>query len=397
MNKKTHVLILPSWYPLHPKDIGGSFFREQAIALQKNGHKVGVISLHMRSIKDIKGITTKPYRLLTENDNGVVTYRYHSVNYTPKFSKLTKYRSIQQGLSTFKQYIATEGMPDIIHVHSMVNAGFLAHAISNLYGIPYLITEHNTAFVRGLITEDQISLLQPIIAKSSFCFGVSQFFSQHLNTMFHSDKWRYLPNIVNSSFFSMPLSKEIKAHHKNIIFITISFLTLKKRVDLIIHAFALFLKKVPTAILKIGGDGEERVNLENLVNQLGIQDNIEFLGMLSRSDVRNHMEQSDAFLLASDFETFGVVLIEALALGKPVIATKCGGPESIVHPSVGYLAEKGSVESFSQKMFDLYENIEKFSPDKLRQFCLDSFSETVIVDKLTNYYCLAINSYNDKT
>lgn len=396
MNKKTHVLILPSWYPLHPKDIGGSFFREQAIALQKNGHKVGVISLHMRSIKDIKGITTKPYRLLTENDNGVVTYRYHSVNYTPKFSKLTKYRSIQQGLSTFKQYIATEGMPDIIHVHSMIDAGFLAKKISDLYNIPYVITEHSSAFLRSQVTTNKIHTLQSVIDKASFCFAVSQYFSQTLNSISIAPKWQYLPNLISNNFLKKT-NINLITKKNTFTFATVSYLNFNKRVDLIINAFALFLKKVPTAILKIGGDGEERVNLENLVNQLGIQDNIEFLGMLSRSDVRNHMEQSDAFLLASDFETFGVVLIEALALGKPVIATKCGGPESIVHPSVGYLAEKGSVESFSQKMFDLYENIEKFSPDKLRQFCLDSFSETVIVDKLTNYYCLAINSYNDKT
>ncbi|MFX4528015.1 glycosyltransferase family 4 protein, partial [Acinetobacter baumannii] len=76
-----HILILPSWYPNFKGDINGSFFREQALALKENGNKVGVIYPQIRSLRDIKGIFIKPYGCHVENDDGVLTLRWHSVNF----------------------------------------------------------------------------------------------------------------------------------------------------------------------------------------------------------------------------------------------------------------------------------------------------------------------------
>lgn len=91
--------------------------------------------------------------------------------------------------------------------------------------------------------------------------------------------------------------------------------------------FARVLEQYPDLLLEIGGDGPEKTKLEELVTKLGINKNIKFLGQLTRDEVKNKMnEESSAFVLSSEYETFGVVVVEALALGKPVIATKCGGP-----------------------------------------------------------------------
>ena len=83
--------------------------------------------------------------------------------------------------------------------------------------------------------------------------------------------------------------------------------------------------------------------LEALVQEKALTEQVTFLGSLTREQVRQEVSEADAFVLSSEYETFGVVVIEALALGKPVIATRCGGPESIVVPSVGYLVEILSV------------------------------------------------------
>ena len=151
MSNDTHILIVPSWYPEKPGDINGSFFREQAIALHKAGYKVGVLRPEVRSIKDIKAIFSKPYGITFENDSGINTYRFHTLNITPRMPSLSKKRWVRLGEKLFLEYVRKHGVPDIIHVHSLISGGFLAEKIKNKYHIPYVVTEHSTSFARNLI------------------------------------------------------------------------------------------------------------------------------------------------------------------------------------------------------------------------------------------------------
>lgn len=155
---------------------------------------------------------------------------------------------------------------------------------------------------------------------------------------------------------------------------------------MLIKAFAKAFKGNSSVKLKIGGDGEEKANLLELVRALNVEDQVFFLGQLTREQVKEEISSADAFVLSSKYETFGVVLIEALALGKPVIATKCGGPESIVTPEVGYLVENNSEEELSKAMLELIANKSKFNPENIRAYCLDNFSEEAVVAKLGKVY-----------
>lgn len=383
MTPKYHILIIPSWYPSFPSDINGSFFREQAIALQKKGHKVGVITPAIRSLRDFQGIFKKPYGIKYEKDQGINTYRYHSINHTPKIPFLSKKKWIKLGEKLFKKYIKINGLPDIIHVHSMINAGYLALKLLNQYKIPFVITEHSSAYARKLVSTNKISSLKEVVEKSSKNIAVSGEFKNFLNNIFSTSSWTYIPNIVNDQFLNEKLEKIKK---KEFTFINVCFLDRKKRVDILISAFAKIFKGNHSIKLKIGGDGSEKNNLETLVKQLGVDKQVIFLGKLTREQVKREVAKADAFALSSEYETFGVVLIEALALGKPVIATKCGGPESIVSPRVGYLVEKNSVESMARTMLDLFKNYENFKPEEIRRYCIDEFSENAIIKKLENIY-----------
>lgn len=385
---KPHILIIPSWYPKHPKDIGGSFFREQALALSKKGFKVGVIYPQIRSAKDIQGIFTKPYGSEIQNDLGLITYRWHSPNFFPKLTKLQQFIWISLGMKLFKRYIKENGLPDLIHVHSLLNGGLLAYEIYKKYNIPYIVTEHSSAFIRGFITKKDYKHLSPVVNDADYCLAVSLTFKNFLNQVFHTKKWKYLPNIVSDKFLSQKL-----VHRDNLCFtfLAICGLNKNKRIDLLLKAFSNILKTSPALHLKIGGDGPERQHLESLAEQLNIKDKISFLGMLSRDAVLNEMQQADAFVLSSEFETFGVVLIEALALGKPVIATKCGGPESIITPEVGYLVENGSLDGLTDAMLKLYDNRENFNSQKIRDYCQQNFSEEAVTEKLSHIYQQVLN------
>lgn len=391
MSEKRHILLLSSWYPNKAGDVRGSFFREQALALHKEGHKVGVVAPIVRSIRDVKGVFSKPYGLQIENDNGVQTYRWHSVNFTPRLHEKNISRWLSIGKKLFESYVKDHGMPDIIHVHSLINAGYLAFEISSKYKIPYIVTEHSTAFARGLVTERAIKKLSSTVKSSSKNIAVSNEFKELLNHTFDIEEWCYIPNIVNSDFLAEKLQLS-KVNKYDFEFINICLLDQKKRVDILIKAFSKAFKGGHKIKLKIGGDGPEKKNLELLVKSEGVSDQVSFLGLLKREQVRQEISRADAFVLSSEYETFGVVVIEALALGKPVIATRCGGPESIITPEVGYLVTKNSVDEMATAMLELYENQNKFHAENIRKYCAENFSEEAVVRKLEVVYEEVLNS-----
>lgn len=376
-----HIVILPSWYPAYKHDISGSFFREQALALKRDGHNVGVIVLQVRSLRDIKGIFLKPYGYDFQIDEGMQTLRWHTVNFFP-FPSMVQKRWINIGLKLFDEYIKKYGRPNIIHVHSLLNAGYVAYEIYKKYGIPYVVTEHSTSYARNLVPDVVIENLKPVVEKAKARLAVSQEFTRLLAEKFQGFNWDYLPNIVNLDFFEN-LST---VNNSDFTLINICLLTKKKRVDILIRAFAEVLKVIPNLKLKIGGDGAEKYHLKNLTKELNISDSVTFLGLLSRGQVKYEISKASAFVLSSEYETFGVVLIEALAVGKPVIATKCGGPESIVVPEVGYLVEKNSVSDLKSAIIDLYDNYNKFNSVEIQQYCLKHFSEQAVVKRLDEIY-----------
>lgn len=384
MRKSLHILIIPSWYPAKADDIDGSFFREQALALSKKGHKVGVIASSMYSLRDWKSIIFKPHNVQFENDKGVLTYRQQRVNYTPRLKGITRARRVAMGAKLVDQYIVENGIPDIIHVHSLINAGFIAYKVKQKYGIPYVVTEHSSAFARGLVDKKTAKQLIPVVQSSNRNIAVSNEFKNLLEDTFKNEKWEYIPNIVSNEFLQSKLQVDNKS--QVFIFSNICLMSPNKRVELVIHAFAKAFKGNPNINLKLGGDGPIRSSLEELAKSEGISRQVTFLGALERGQVKEEIAKSDAFVLSSEYETFGVVIIEALALGKPVVATRCGGPESIIVPEVGYLVDKNSVECLAQGMIDLYENRDKYSAKDIREYCRTNFSEEAVINKLTDIY-----------
>lgn len=387
-----HILILPSWYPKHPGDIGGSFFREQAIALRNHGCKVGVVAVHPRSLRDYKSVFSGSCKVEFEDDRGVATYHQHGVNWFPKLRRLQVKVWAHKGCKLVERYIAERGKPDIIHVHSMLNAGIVAHHIMQRCGIPYVITEHSAAFARNLLSPYQLQVATQIASHAQRCFAVSLPFAYLLNKRLSDsrDSWEVIPNIVHDSFFAYPLRTK---NSDSFIFIVVCLLTFNKRVDLLIQAFAKSFKGNNAVHLHIGGDGVERPVLEHLAKDLGVADQVRFLGMLNREQVVHEMSAADAFVLSSQHETFGVVLIEALALGKPVIATRCGGPEDIVTNKDGLLVPVDDVDALATAMQTLYVNRSNYHAESLRQSCRERFSEAAISQRLIEVYTEVVSSY----
>ena len=171
-------------------------------------------------------------------------------------------------------------------------------------------------------------------------------------------------------------------------FAVVALLNKNKAIDVLLEAFSRAFGDtgVGEVILEIAGDGEERGNLEKLSRQLGIQDKVRFLGMLPRQEVRNLLQRSHVLLSSSYVETFGVSIIEAMACGRPVIATRSGGPNDFVNDENGLLVPPGDVESLSKAMSYVKRNYSKYNSREIRNYCVRRFGKRAVASDLENAY-----------
>lgn len=379
-----HVLIVPSWYPSTPEDVDGIFFRQQAQALQQAGLKVGVIAPLFRSLRKPRTIFTGGYGIRNYVEQHIPTYVYKSMFFFPR-SPIDRARWVSAGKKLFKAYIRDHGRPDIIHAHAMNSGGILAHQIHLETGIPFVITEHSSTYARKLIRNWQRDAMLKSATDCASRIAVSREFCKLLKSEYQGLDWKYIPNILSAQA-AEPYDFSAKPSNQKFTFCSVAHLNAKKGFDILLEAFAEALKIRPELELHIGGGGMEEGNLRQQAKNLGLENSVTFLGSLNYPDVLALMRRSNAFVLASRNETFGVVFIEALAQGLPVIATRCGGPESFITPERGLLIPKENVKALTDALIELSERSHEFLPETLRNNCLAEFGKEQVVEKIISEY-----------
>lgn len=377
-----HVLFIPSWYENKTIPTLGSFFREQAEGLAKKDIKVTVAYPGFNSIKSI-GRDMYGKSKYVKND----VYVYRDDSYNLFYDTLPidiKSRLFKKKLlNLYKKIELERGKPDIIHIHSSVLAGHGGVYLAKKYSIPVLVTEHSSAFLQDNFNSDQRKLVKSALDESDCIVSVSNGLKDHILKYTNNEELRVIPNIVNIKKFNISPQK---SSSNKFTFLTVCYLNNNKGLDILLKAFSRLSKQSEDINLVICGDGREKQNLINLSKELGIEEKVNFVGAVSRDEVNLQMNRANCFVLPSRFETFGVVLIEALACGLPIISTKTSGPSDIVTKDNGLLVNIDDVEQLSEAMNNIYENIEEYNSIKIRQSCIELYSESSITEKIIDLY-----------
>jgi L-malate glycosyltransferase len=375
-----HVLIVSSGYPNIYAPLDGIFYKDQAEALFLAGHQVGVVSAIPVSIFSFLRTKKWAFGISKKRVNGIPSFTHTYLN-KPKSPQYCIKKAKKLGVSLFHDYIQEFGQPDIIHLHCF-EGGELALEIQKKYAIPFIVTEHSSRFLLNTVPP-----LLEIIAKKVYHgarnrIAVSTFLKSTLELKY-SIHFDYIPNIVNTKEFNIDHAIEKK---EPFTFINVAGLNTNKNHSLLLHAFSLFLKDGFDAKLKIAGTGSLKNQLENEVKELKLNDKVDFLGHKNRDELNIEYNKSHAFVLSSKKETFGVVIIEAMSCGLPIISTKCGGPESIVTESfIGELTDVNA-KSLSLGMKKIYEDWRSFDSKSIRLFAETNFSIDAVGKQLTQMY-----------
>jgi len=387
-----HVLIIPSAYPTEDAPLRGTFFKEQAAALKERGLEIGVIYSETRRVTGININSLKKFHFQVKDsmEDGIRTIRLKGWNILAMRNSLGINLWIRQSLKLFELYIKKYGMPDIMHVHVGLYGGLVAKKIKELYNIPYVITEHSSNVLNENLNEYNSRLLREAYDNADYLISVGEKLKRKM-MKYTKNKIKVIANIVNTDKF---IVNNIKKDKNKFRFVSVSFLNDNKNVDLTIKAFAKAFKDREGFELYIAGDGKARAKLENLAKELNLEKQVKFVGSVSREALPNFLNEADCFVLPSRYETFGVVYIEALACGLPIITTRCCGPEDFFKENLGYMIEPGDEEALFKAMNDMVLNIESFDREAISKYIKNKFSKDVITKEIKNIYDLVL--YNKR-
>ena len=364
-----HVLVIPSWYPTADNPIHGSFFAEQARALARYGHTVTVTPLHADA--------DKGYWIEEKKDGNLTEYAVH-------YQKLPFHLTYVRILQALRQIIATKlrgDRPDVIHVHSF-RAVRYARALKALYRIPFVVTEHVSWFERGMIGEKQLRSISADYARADAVIAVSAGLKEQIQPLCPTEI-TVIPNLVSERFFQGGLRREAGETFR---FISVGNLDKNKGMDVVLTAFAYAAAVCPELRLTVVGQGSEREALEKQAEELEIADKVTFTGQVSRDDCARLMRESQAFVLGSRVETFGVVFVEAMACGLPIAMTKTGAWRDLVDVRTGLAVPVEDAHALGGAMAYLVQHSADYDSAEIREFCRERFSAAPVCRRITEIY-----------
>lgn len=388
MLSKLRILILASEYVHHNKPRDGNFIKDQALALNRHGIRTDVVFCEPRSLRSLSldALKENHFQTTFTNEDGIYTLRQKGwnpwMNSLPGGVVWASLTAILVG-----DYIKKYGPPDLIHAHMTFWAGYAAFLAKKKYGVPYLLTEHSSRYTLRPLRKNMEPFAKKVLSNATRIISVSKSLAQTMKPYISEKEVTVIPNVVDTDFFYLPKDEPSR---KPFIFLAVGNMLPNKGFHILIRSFAASFRHIPDVNLVFGGEGPYQAELENICKKLGVDHKVRFLGALSREKVRETMWEAHALVLPSFRETFGVVLIEALSTGLPVIASRSGGPEDIVNPEVGYLFEPGNEHELSICLESMWNRTD-FSRTVCRNYALSHFSEKAVAEKLYNVYNHILN------
>ncbi|OLO42543.1 N-acetyl-alpha-D-glucosaminyl L-malate synthase BshA [Alkalihalophilus pseudofirmus] len=287
---------------------------------------------------------------------------------------------------------------DLLHVHYAVPHAICAYLAKQMVGehLKIVTTLHGTDITVLGYDPSLSEVIRFGIEQSDTVTAVSHDLVKETRELLHVDKdietiYNFIDERVYYKRTQSNLKEQYRIAEEEKVIVHISNFRPVKRVKDVILSFAKINEHLPSKLLLIG-DGPESTVACQLVKQLGIEDDVLFLG--SQKDVAEILAISDLLLLLSEKESFGLVALEAMACGVPVIGTNIGGiPEVIEHEETGYICEVGDISTISDKAITLLTDEQLHGKMSLNAYqrVLNHFNSKDIVDQYERIYNSTLN------
>lgn len=264
--------------------------------------------------------------------------------------------------------------PDIIHVHFTSYYSWIVNKIAKKLNIPYCITEHATFFEDKINHKYYGPRMKMALHEANTVISVSNPLRKIMEKYIHREII-VKPNIIDVDKFT--LKENTKGKRDDITrIVSVGSLNRndKKGYEILIESLKLLKDQTDKFHVQIIGDGENKEKLEGLIHEYGLEKNVSLLGSISNELLQEYYHQADFYVSSSRKETFGVVLLEALSCGLPVVSTISGGPEDFVNEHVGILVDKESSKSLYKGLEYMIAHFPEYEPKMLRDYVVTHYS-----------------------
>lgn len=297
-------------------------------------------------------------------------------------------RLLRVNRRNFRLATTTFGAIDLIHAHVSYPAGHVARILAAENGIPYVLTEHFGPFPPASLADSSGRPRKEIMeafAGAAASIAVSPALAARIAS-FGLPEPVVVPNVVDERRFSAgpPAAGKFT-------FFTLGRIDPSKGIDDLLHAIAIWNPPASGVEFRIGGVGSHAAAFEQLARTLGVADRVVWLGAIPPEDAPRHYRDAHVFVLPSRHESFGVVYAEAMASGKPVIATRSGGPESFVDASNGLLVDVGDRAGLARALQVMHDRWPEYDSARIRSDFERRFSRPAVVGQIAAVYEAVLN------
>lgn len=355
------VLFLPKWYPNVDDVQLGIFIKRHAQAVALHA-EVNLVFVHATKI-DVGFKESHE-----DNFNTVIYYFY---------KKIRVLRFLKMLLSYYK-LLSKMSRPDAVHIHVLGWQAIIGYWFAKKWKVPFYITEHWTGYYSGGFAKlgfVERKVYQYLFQHADKVSVVSPFLEEHICKHLGNRAVEIIGNVVTT-----PL-KSVDEKSKVIIIVS----DLRDDMKNISGTIQAFHKSAVSELgwkLRIIGDGKDMQKLVLLVEELGLSDKVDFMGRLAQPQVVEQIAKSSFLIVNSRFETFSVVIIESLALGVPVITTRCGGPDEFFKTDAGMFVEVDDNEQLTRAIKKMIVQYESYNIKAMHaisdQFTLDNISKLMM-------------------
>jgi len=363
-------LMIAFGYPSAHDPSAGIFFREHARAISLFNEIAVICCYSYPANLQLNFNIIKKFRFIDSYEEGIKTIRLEYPRISNKVDATISFLFSLFGVFRIRRRFKF----DLIHAQNFFPSGVVGYLFGKLYGVKLIITEHSSNFEHTMRHFMRRKLINLVARNASQVIGVSEYLSKSINKYYPKLSINIIANPVDTERFSSIPMDDLDKTKKHILHI--SSLNQNKGVDyLVLAAKQLKHKRDDFTINIIGGEHVYLIKkYQDHVNSLNLNATIKILGRKCHDYIPDYLRNCDFFVLPSLRESFGVVLIEAMACGKPLVVTNCGGPTEIVNEKIGIIVPPGNVEELVAAINFMLDNFQKYDPVYIAQCARKKYS-----------------------
>ncbi len=383
------ILHFVTWFPSSEQDVHGIFTRRHIELLATD---VSVKHIVVQKLQEPVSVFTHLKALagwFPQKKIGTLNVLYlpqESALYKKWFWRFKDFFEQQQLKQLIRKY-----NPALLHLHVVYGFGREAVWMKKKRNIPFIVSEHMGPFPFKWIPNVDIDVIEPM-RKAERIIAVSHAQAYQITEVV-GVKPDIISNVVNSKDFKYRENQA--AAHLQIVLTGIYDSI--KGADYLLEVMPLFLKHYPTAVLHlVGGAPTERMTaLQLLVAKEGISSSVVFHGSLTAKELNTLFAQCSFYVCASEWESFGLTMLEALFTGLPVLSTDCGGVHEFMNAENGIIiANDRSNQTLLQGMIQMTDQLSSFNRQAIAAEVQHRFSAASIKEKYYSVYQSVMAAYN---